>query len=102
MKLSNPQTSNLKSIILKYSPLYLPAAAFAAGMRYLCHINDSDALTWILAPTAWWVSVLSGIPFEYLPHLGYANHFHQFLIAPACSGIRFMLLTFLKIGRAHV
>lgn len=96
-KTLNLQTLNLKIIIPKYLPLYLPAAALAAGMRYLCHISDSDALTWILAPTAWWVSALSGIPFEYLPHLGYVNHFHQFLIAPACSGIRFMLLTFLML-----
>lgn len=91
------KTSNPKAMIHKYLPLYFPAAVLAVWMRYRCHISDSDALTWILTPTAWWVSVLSGIPFEYLPHLGYVNHFHQFLIAPACSGIRFMLLTFLML-----
>lgn len=83
--------------IQKYLPLYLPALAISVWMRQLCHISDSDTLTWILTPTARWVSILSGIPFEYLPHSGYVNHFHQFLIAPACSGIRFMLLTFLML-----
>lgn len=82
----------------KYLPLYLPVAALTIWMRYLCHINDSDLLIWILKPTAWWVSILSGMYFEYLPHSGYVNHFHQFLIAPACSGIRFMMLTFLMLA----
>lgn len=89
--------SDIKIMIQKYLPLYLPALAISVWMRQLCHISDSDTLTWILTPTARWVSILSGISFEYLPHSGYVNHFHQFLIAPACSGIRFMLLTFLMM-----
>ncbi|MCM1386148.1 MAG: exosortase K [Bacillus sp. (in: Bacteria)] len=83
--------------IQKYIPLYLPVIAISVWMRYLCRIDDSDMLTWILTPTARWVSILSGISFEYIAHSGYVNHFQQFLIAPACSGIRFMLLTFLML-----
>lgn len=67
-------------------------------MGYFCRTSDSDALKWILAPTAWWAGILSGIYFEYLPHQGYVNYFHQFLIAPSCAGIRFMLLTFLMLA----
>lgn len=83
--------------IRKYLPLYFLTIIIAFVMRYISKINDSDALCWILAPTAWWVSVLSGVHFEYLPHMGFVNYFHNFLIAPACSGSRFMLIIFLML-----
>lgn len=67
-------------------------------MRYFCRTSDSDALKWILAPTARWAGILGGIYFEYLPHQGYVNYFHHFLIAPSCAGSRFMLLTFLMLA----
>lgn len=92
MKLSQGMTT-----IRKYLPLYLLTIVIALVMRYISKINDSDALSWILTPTAWWVSVLSGIRFEYLPHMGYVNYFYNFLIAPACSGCRFMLIIFLML-----
>ncbi|MDE6748266.1 MAG: exosortase K [Lachnospiraceae bacterium] len=83
--------------IRKYLPLYLMTIILAFVMRYVSKINDSDALCWILTPTALWVSVLSGIRFEYLPHMGYVNYFYRFLIAPTCSGCRFMLIIFLML-----
>lgn len=83
--------------IRKYMPLYILTIIIAFVMRYISKINDSDALCWILTPTAWWVSVLSGIRFEYLPHMGYVNYFYKFLIAPTCSGSRFMLIIFLML-----
>jgi len=73
------------------------AAVIIFIMNYFCRTNDSDALKWILAPTAWWAGVLGGMYFEYLPHRGYVNYFHRFLIAPSCAGSRFMLLTFLML-----
>lgn len=53
---------------------------------------DSDGLLWILSPTAWWVRTLSGIPFEYLPHIGYVNHDFRFVIAASCSGVQFWII----------
>lgn len=87
----------------KYDSIYqnrifiTAAAAVALIMYYFCRVNDSDALKWILTPTAWWVSILGGIPLEYLPHQGYVNHLWQFVIAPSCAGCRFMLITFLMM-----
>ncbi|MCM1124057.1 MAG: exosortase K [Eubacterium sp.] len=78
-------------------PLCIAIAVIVLVMNYFCRTSDSDALTWILTPTTRWVSVLSGISFEYLPHQGYVNHFHQFLIAAPCAGSRFLLLTFLML-----
>lgn len=87
----------------KYREIYqngmfiIAAAVVTLVMYHFCRVYDSDALTWILTPTARWVSVLSGIPFVYLPHQGYVNHDYRFLIAPSCAGCRFMLITFLMM-----
>lgn len=85
----------------KYREIYqngmfiIAAAVVTLVMYHFCRVYDSDALTWILTPTARWVSVLSDIPFVYLPHQGYVNHDYRFLIAPSCAGCRFMLIMFL-------
>lgn len=91
------KNTKLMQTTIKHLPLYLFAAALAVLAKWFCKVDDCDAFIWILAPTSRWVSILSGISFEYLPHTGYINYFHCFLIAPACSGIRFMLLTFLML-----
>lgn len=78
-------------------PIFLLAGMVLFIMNRFCRTNDSDALRFILAPTAWWAHILGGIYFEYLPHQGYVNYFHQFLIAPSCSGSRFMAITFLML-----
>lgn len=88
---------------VKYNSIYqnlifmTAVAAVTLIMYYFCRVNDSDALKWILAPTARWVSILGGIPFEYMPHQGYVNHLWEFVIAPSCAGCRFMLITFLMM-----
>ncbi|MCM1037916.1 MAG: exosortase K [Roseburia sp.] len=96
MKHINKQA--FKTALKNYWPLCMAAAATSLILYYFSRSKDADMLTWILTPTARWVSILSGISFEYLPHQGYVNHFHQFLIAPSCAGGRFMLLTFLMLN----
>lgn len=91
------QIFQIKRILWDYRLLFMAAAIVTLVMNHFCRTNDSDALRWILTPTTWWVSVLGGISFEYLPHRGYVNHYHQFLIAPSCSGSRFMLIVFLML-----
>ncbi|MCH5257617.1 MAG: exosortase K [Lachnospiraceae bacterium] len=86
---------NAINILKKYWAICILTFLITIVIKYFCRVTDSDALKWILTPTARWVSVLGGIPFEYIPHMGYVNHYHRFLFAPACSGTRFMLLTFL-------
>lgn len=91
------KTFPFKALIQKYWPLYLLTIMITLAMKFFCQITDSDMLTWILTPTTRWAGVLGSISFEYLPHQGYVNHFHRFLIAPSCSGIRFMMITFLML-----
>lgn len=66
--------------------------ATVLGIKYFYSGADCGQLLWILAPTAWWVHILSGIPFEYMPDIGYVNHGLRFIIAPSCSGVQFMII----------
>ena len=90
--------TKIREILRNDWRLCAAAVVIIFAMSYFCRTSDSDALKWILAPTAWWAGILGGVYFEYLPHQGYINYFHQFLIAPSCAGSRFMLLTFLMLA----
>ncbi len=70
-------------------------------LNFLYRSGDSSLLTWILAPTAWWVGVLGGVSFEPLPGRGYVNETFRFLIAPSCSGIRFLQIVLLMLVFSH-
>lgn len=86
-----------KDLGKKYGLIYLSALVIAVTIKTVYGVAESDRLTWLLAPTAWWVEILSGISFEYVPHAGYVSHAYRFLIAPSCAGIRFFLLVFLML-----
>lgn len=73
---------------------YLAGALLILGMKCYYREADCDSLLWILGPTVWWVQLLSGIPFTYLSGTGYVNHDLRLLIAPSCSGVRFMIVLF--------
>ena len=73
---------------------YLVGVLVVLGAKYYYSQADCDSLLWILAPTTHWVELLSGIPFTYISGTGYVNHRLRLLIAPACSGVRFMIITF--------
>lgn len=74
--------------------IYLPATIAILAVKLFYRKADSDMLLWILAPTTGWVRILSGIPFEYISKAGYVSHEYRFIIAPSCSGVRFLLLVF--------
>ena len=69
----------VKSPFFFYLPYYLISLLSLLGLKLFYSSAKADALTWILAPTAGWVSVLSGIPFTYVAGQGYANHSLRFL-----------------------
>ena len=72
---------------------YLAGILVVLGMKYYYSQADCDSLLWILAPTTRLVEILSGIPFTYMSGTGYVNHSLRLLIAPSCSGVRFMIIT---------
>ena len=83
----------VKTPFFFYLPYYLISLLSLLGLKLFYSSAKADALTWILAPTAGWVSVLSGIPFTYVAGQGYANHSLRFLIAPSCCGVQFLCIT---------
>lgn len=86
-----------KTALQKYWPLYLLTIGIVFILRYFSKVTDSNVINWMLAPTVWWAGILSGLSFEYLPHQGYAIHSYDFLVAPSCSGIRFMMIAILML-----
>lgn len=85
--------NKVKSFLIKYWIFYLVGFIFIFGIKYFYSKADSSDLEWILAPTTWWVSILSGITFKNKPHVGYISHEFRFIIAASCSGIQFMIIT---------
>lgn len=71
---------------------YALGLAVVFALKYYYSKASSDTLDWILAPTTWWVHFLSGIPFEKVAGSGYVNHDYQFIIAPSCAGLNFMII----------
>lgn len=73
---------------------YLTGILMILGLKFYYCRADCDSLLWILGPTARWVQFLSRIPFTYIAGTGYVNHSLRLLIAPSCSGVRFLTITF--------
>ncbi len=91
-------TGNTRGIIMKKNfCIYIPAVLLVLAVKIFYRAADSDSLLWILAPTTWWVRILSGIPFAYSAQVGYVSHAYRFIIAPSCSGVRFLLLVFVML-----
>jgi exosortase K len=86
--------NKVRSILKKYSVFYAMGLAAAFALKLYYSRAGVDELDWILAPTTWWVQVLSGINFKKVPGVGYINHNCEFVIAPVCAGINFMIIAF--------
>jgi exosortase K len=56
-----------------------------------------DELTWILAPTTFFVELMTGTRFIFESHAGYISEDHSFLIAAPCSGVNFLITAFLML-----
>lgn len=80
-------------IIRQNGLFYLAGFLTVLGMKYFYSKAGVCDLKWLLAPIVWWVSSLSGISFVYDPWEGYVSHTCQFVIAPSCSGMQFMIIT---------
>ncbi len=63
------------------------------GLKWFGSRAGFRELEWILAPTARWAELLSGIQFVRQEGIGYVSHAHRFLIAPSCAGLQFFLVT---------
>lgn len=89
--------SRLASTFRKNCIFYSIACIIILVLNALYRSQNASRLLWILAPTVRWVRILSGLRFELLPQRGYVNEDFHFLIAPACSGIRFLQVILLML-----
>lgn len=74
--------------------LYIIGLVIILGIKYIYSKASCAELDFILAPTARWVTLISGVGFTKQADVGYINHSIRFIIAPSCSGVQFMLITF--------
>ena len=60
------------------------------------HYSDAGAedLQWILAPTAWLSSVMTGTTFTWQHGEGYLSRERMFLIEKPCAGVNFLVAAF--------
>ncbi|MCL2336473.1 MAG: exosortase K [Firmicutes bacterium] len=86
--------AELRLIGKRYGLFYLGGLIIIGGLKYYYSQAGVYELAWILAPTIRCVKLLSGITFTLDPQVGYINNHFQFIIAPACSGVQFMIITF--------
>lgn len=84
---------SVKTSVRQTIPFYLAGAFLLLGMKAYYSRADCAGLSWILSPTVWWVSALSGISFIKDPRAGYVSHTYRFIIAPSCSGFRFLMIS---------
>lgn len=71
---------------------YLPVLALAWGLKAFYRQADAEQLNWILAPTATLVNQFRSSDFQYLKGVGWTEPMGDFVIAPACAGVNFLIL----------
>ncbi|MDO9265260.1 MAG: exosortase K [Desulfosalsimonadaceae bacterium] len=74
---------------------YMMAATVAVGLKDQFSRAESNDLIWILRPTAGLVEWISGLSFIYDPCTGFVNMNHGIAIAPACSGVNFLIIAYI-------
>jgi len=62
-------------------------------------VND---LRWILAPTTFLVELITGKQFRFESQAGYMSSDHTFLIAASCSGVNFLIISFLVLALGRI
>ncbi len=82
----------------------LAVSAVVALVAYALkrHYADAttDALSWILTPSAHLVSLVTGVAFTAVPGEGYFSAERMFLIEKACAGVNFMIAAFALVAVA--
>jgi exosortase K len=82
-----------------YKTALLVCALLAAFTlkSYYAEASAND-LRWILGPTTVLVERLTGCSFEFEAGAGYISKANFFLIAPSCSGVNFLMTSFLMLS----
>jgi len=87
-------TNPVKHYIIKNGIFCLITLLLALGLKHHYSKASSDALTWILSPTAAIVEILTGNQFIKEADAGFFNQDTRIMIAPACAGVNFLIAAF--------
>ncbi len=71
--------------------------AIAFSLKLFYSTAGVGDLKWVLAPTAFFVEIVSGERFAFEAGAGYMNADNSFLIAAPCSGVNFLITAFLLL-----
>lgn len=83
---------SFKEMLQKNFIFYLMGVLTLLFLKLFYAKASCEALRWILGPTARFVTLMTGISFSYEPGMGYVNHCLKYVIAPSCSGVRFLII----------
>ena len=75
-------------------------ALMSYGLKRHYADASTEALTWILAPTAQLAAAVTGVAFAAVPGEGYFSTERMFLIEKACAGVNFMIAAFVMVAFA--
>jgi exosortase K len=84
----------IKRETVRLLPLYALGLLVAFFLKLYYSRAGADGLDWILAPTCRLAGLLSGIPFEREPGIGWITRSHRMIVGPACAGINFLIVAF--------
>lgn len=90
-------SSKIRSLWQHHRPntvFYFCILAVSVFLKQHYSLAGSDALDWILGPTAVLAEIIGGTPFEYEALTGYISREARAVIAPACAGVNFMIMAF--------
>ncbi len=73
------------------------ALIMAAGLKLFYSTASVNDLKFVLAPTAFLVELVTNETFRFESYAGYMNADHSFLIASSCSGLNFLITSFLML-----
>src|SRR5688500_5819406 len=74
----------------------------ALALKYHYSTSSVNDLRWVLAPTTFLVECLTGRQFVFDSQAGYMSDDHTFLIAASCSGVNFLIISFLMLSLGRI
>ena len=91
----------MKRLAFKLWIQLIVVLTIAFGLKLYYSAASVNDLRLVLAPTAWLSQTITGTVFEFEPYAGYMSFDRRLVIAAACSGVNFLIISFLvlTIGR---
>jgi exosortase K len=77
---------------------YALTALAAVALKYCYGRANAEDLYWLMAPLARLVEIFTSIRFDWEPPSGFVSTSDQVTIAPACSGITFLVVCFCTLS----